>query len=108
MSAVPDSNRSRGFLADLTLVSLHCKVWAALGVCPTNVDLATFPPLVCLRFLNHNYHAVPTHGDVLCGKVLVRVEPMLVGYCKLTDPKQTEDAKRDGCFEHQSYLPNLP
>ena len=54
-------------------------------VCLTDVDLATFPPLVCLRFLNHNYHAVLTHGDVLCGKVLVRVEPMLVGYCKLAD-----------------------
>ena len=34
-----------------------CEVWAARGVCLTDVDQATFPPLVCLQFLNHNYHA---------------------------------------------------
>ena len=88
MSAVPDSNKSRGFFADRVTWSSHCEVWAALGVCVTDVDLATFPLLVCLLFLNHNYHTVLTHGDVLCGKVLVRVKPMLVGYCKLADPSR--------------------
>ena len=47
-----------------------------LMACPLHIGvLMVFTPLVSLRPLDGDYHAVLTHGDVLHGKVLFRVEP---------------------------------